>query len=144
MKRFALLSAVALLVASCAVTPEQAAEREAREAAFQAELDAGRGESVSRICFTRSIDSYRALDDDNLLLRSGVNEWHLLELAGSCRPDWAFNAIGVQTRGASSCLSRGDAIITEDNGLGGRCLISRIYEWDEDAADAYRESVAAE
>ena len=124
----------ALLAASLAAACSTTEERQEAAAAVEREIAARQGEEVNRICFARQIDSWRALDRRSILLRNGVRDWYKLDLIGSCEPDWAFNAIAVRSRpAASSCLSPGDQIITDDAAVSGTCSISRIYEWDEDA-----------
>lgn len=112
-------------------TAEDYAEREAR---LQAEIDARQGPEASQVCFTRSINGWRALGDDAVLVRARVDDWYKLDLAGTCDPEMAFNAIALETRPAgSSCVSRGDRISTPDAPVGGQCVITRIHEWDEEA-----------
>ena len=101
-------------------------------------VDPRLGEQVNRICFSRSISGWKSLkgEDNVVLLRSGVREWHRVELMGGCRESLFRSAlsIGIDSRPIGSCVSRGDAIIVEDTpGFTRRCVISRIYEWDEDA-----------
>lgn len=120
----------AALLAGCQ-TSEEYAEAESR---LEAEIAAKQGERVDRICFTRSVRGWRELGDDAVLLRRGVNDWYQVNLSGTCQPEWAFNAIAVRTRPAgSSCISRGDRIDTPDAPISGSCLITEIYEWNEDA-----------
>ncbi len=121
------------LVAGCAAVPS-AEEREARLAA---EIEARQGEQIDRICFSRSIDSWREFGDDDVLVREGVNDWYRLELSGTCDPGLALTTIGLRTSGGSSCLHRGDRVVTNTNGFPGRCFITAIYEWDEAAAFAW-------
>lgn len=111
-------------------TAEQYADRENR---LQAEIAARQGAEVNQICFTRSIDGWRELGDDALLVREGIDDWYKLDLAGVCAPDWAFNAIAIETRTGSSCLTRGDHVTIPNSPLDGRCTIMSIHEWDEEA-----------
>lgn len=96
--------------------------------------DPRQGEEVNQICFTRNINGWQALGSRSLLLNKGVNDWYKLDLIGTCRPDWAFNAIALRTTGGSSCLSKFDAIKTFDDPVSmGSCQIQHIYKWNKDA-----------
>jgi len=119
----------AVALAGC----QTAGDRTERQERLEAEIAARQGAEVDRICFARSVNGWRSLGRDALLLREGVSDWYKVDLAGTCDPEWAFNAIGLETRPAgSSCLSRGDHISTPDAPIGGRCVITAIHEWDED------------
>lgn len=98
------------------------------------------GEEVRSICFQSSINGWRALkgEDDVVLLNRGVNDWYRVELLGVCR--WtdfrSALAIGIESRPAGGCVTRGDVIIVEDGpGFNRRCTITKIYEWDDDAGE---------
>jgi hypothetical protein len=101
-------------------------------------VDLRLGEEVDRICFGRDINGWKTVDkeDDVLLLERGVNNWYRVELLGAC--DYyvlrrAFS-IGLDSRPAGGCVTRGDYIIVEDSpGFPRRCAITRMYEWDDDA-----------
>ncbi|MCG8440261.1 MAG: DUF6491 family protein [Caulobacterales bacterium] len=144
MKRLALVSAAAAIVAGCQ-TIAQAPEPDPELAAL---VEARQGEEVDRICFTRSINNWRALGRDSLLLEKGVNDWFKVDVSGTCDPKFAFEFIALSPRGGSSCLTRGDRIDTDASPPRGFCLISRMYRWDETAevpapAEAEAEVVAA-
>jgi hypothetical protein len=120
----------AVALAGC----QTAADRAGRQDRLEAEIAARQGAEVDRICFARSVNGWRPLGRDALLLRHSGDRWYKVDLAGTCDPEWAFNAIGIETRPAgSSCLSRGDHISTPDTPTDGRCVIIAIHEWDEDA-----------
>ncbi len=127
------LCALIVGLSGCATPEERAAQRAEAEAKEAAEIAVRQGERVNRICFNRSVNGWREFGRKSLLLRRGVNEWYKLDLAGTCDPEWAFNAIGVRTFPGSSCISRGDDIVTRDAGFTGTCKIMAIYEWDEEA-----------
>ena len=119
-----------LFLVACAGMPANEQER----AALEAEIAARQGTEVDRICFVRNIDGWRPLGDEALLLEKGVDDWYMVELTGTCEPEWAFDAIAIRTRpGAALCLTRGDSIATFDAPLEGTCFISHIYEWDDEA-----------
>lgn len=122
------IAGTAAMLAAC----QTAAERAVANEALASEIALRQGERVGQICFLNTIDGWRALGRNALLIREG-RDWYKLDLTGSCEPDWAFNAIAVRTRGASSCLSRGDRIDTLDTAVPGSCIITSIYEWDDDA-----------
>lgn len=120
----------AAVLAGCQTAEEYAAA----ESRLQSEIAAKQGQRVDRLCFTRSINGWRELGKKAVLIEKGVNDWYKLDLLGTCQPEWAFNAIALKTRPAgSSCLSRGDEIATFDQPIDGDCVITAIYEWDEDA-----------
>lgn len=121
---------VGLVLAACATTPERDAIAEA-QALRNAEISARRGEAVSRIC-PRSGDGWKALGDDILLLEAR-GEWYMAELSGTCDPDSAFASIVTRNRSGTSCLARGDDIFIGRPRSGGRCVITALYAWDEDA-----------
>lgn len=123
---------VAVVAALGACTTTQAADRQARLAA---EIKARQGEPVNQICFTRSIDGWKSLGRKSLLLSKGVNEWYKLDLSGTCDPQWAFNAIGIETHPTGAlCLSKGDEIKTFNNpGQHETCFITDIYKWNDKA-----------
>lgn len=120
--------------AACATSPEQEATREAERAQLEAEIASRQGDQVNRICPRSSIDGWKPLGDDGLLIEAGQNDWYQVELAGTCDPEQAFNAFATPGIPGSSCLRRGDNVFTGRPRSGGRCVITAIYEWDEDAA----------
>lgn len=96
------------------------------------------GKETNRICFQRSISGWKSVkgEDDVVLLERGLNHWYWVELAGGCRESMLRSAlsIGIDSRPAGGCVSRGDVIIVRDTpSFTRRCVITRIYEWDEDA-----------
>ncbi len=103
------------------------------------------GEKVDRICFAGSINGWRSLkgEDNAVLLQRSVNDWYKAELVGGCRENLFRSAlsIGIDSRPAGGCVTRGDVIIVEDTpGFTRRCTISAIYKWDEDAAEETEDS----
>lgn len=97
------------------------------------------GEEVDRICFGRNINGWREVkgEDDVVLLEKGVNNWYRVELLGACdeRVFRFAQKIAIDSRPGGGCVTRGDTIIVEDTpGFTRRCSITRMYEWDEDAA----------
>lgn len=102
-------------------------------------VDPRLGKEVNSICFQRNINGWRAVkgEDDVVLLERGVNNWYRVELNGGC-DERLFRfaiAIGIESRPGGGCVSRGDVIIVEDGpGFDRRCVVRRMYEWDEDAA----------
>lgn len=143
-RAFALLAAgSALAIASCTSTPDPDAPT--REDEVAAKIAARQGDRVDRICFTQSINSWSPLGDDAVILRRSVSDYYQLDLGGVCDVDWATFRIGIRSRG-SSCLRRGDKIQTFDGPFAGSCLITAIYEWDNDApiTDAARAAGEAE
>lgn len=99
------------------------------------------GEEVKSVCFAQTISGWRAIkgEDHAVLLEKGVNDWYRAELAGSCRESDFRSAItiGIESRPAGGCLTRGDAIIVKAPGdFMQRCIITRLAKWDDDAAPA--------
>ncbi|MBI1340934.1 hypothetical protein GC169_12105 [bacterium] len=98
-------------------------------------VDPRQGEEVRQICFTSMIRNWRELDDDSILVERGVKDVYKLELLGTCQPDDAFLSVGLVQRGGSSCLQRGDNVVT-DSRFDGSCVIRRIYKWNDEATPA--------
>jgi hypothetical protein len=97
------------------------------------------GEEVNSICFASTINGWRSIkgEDDAVLLERGVNDWYKVSLSGACdeRLFRSAIAIGLESRPGGGCVSRGDVIIVEDTpGFTRRCMITRMYKWDEEAA----------
>ncbi|MEX0644771.1 MAG: DUF6491 family protein [Parvularculaceae bacterium] len=96
------------------------------------------GKGVSRICFASTIDGWKAVKGENdvVLLRKGVRDWYRVELMGACRASDFRSAmtIGIESRPAGGCVTRGDVILVRGPGdFVNRCHISKMYEWNEDA-----------
>ncbi len=107
--------------------------------ADEPDIDPRIGEEVRSICFGRNINAWKALkgEDDVVLLKKSVRDWYRVELAGACdyRVLRSAMAIGIDSRPAGGCVSRGDVIIVSDSpGFDRRCVITKMYEWNEDAA----------
>lgn len=125
-------AAAALLGAAACQTEQSQAARAAADAETQALIAARQGAEVDRLCFTSNINGWNELSRSAILLERGVNDWYKVDLTGTCDPQWAFNAIGIVSRPAgSSCLTRGDRLVTDDQTVPGVCYVDRIYEWDE-------------
>lgn len=108
------------------------------------EVDPRLGEEVDRICFSRDIDGFRTIDDedDAVLLERGVNDWYRAALSGPCN----YNAlrfaqsVAIDDRPRGGCVTRGDALVFSDSAFGDfrfpnatRCIIVEIHRWDEKA-----------
>jgi len=97
-----------------------------------AKADVRIGEEVNQICFARSINGWETVDKRNnlIVLNQNVNDKYALGLAGICDPQWAMSRIGTVSRGNSSCLSRGDKIVTDNNmNRNASCTIMKINKW---------------
>lgn len=128
MKSYILAGAAVLMAAACqspAGTDSEMAD---------AEPDIRQGEEVSQICFSGQIRNWRENDRKSVIVEKTHNDEYKLDLIGTCDPTQAFTTVGLVTRGASSCLSRGDRLVTDEN-FGGSCSIRRIYKWNEDAGE---------
>lgn len=109
--------------------------------------DKRQGEEADQICFARTISSFRTIDkvDDAVLLERGVNDWYKVDLIGACdhRRLRFAQSVAIDQRPAGGCVSRGDQLIFSDSVFGEftfqnstRCVIGKIYRWDEKADDA--------
>ncbi len=119
------LGAVLLGAAAVAKSPEGAS------------ADPRMGDEVRNICFGQNINGWAAVkgEDDVVLLKRSVNDWYRVELAGACDYRLLRSAfsIGIDSRPAGGCVSRGDVIIVRDQpGFDRRCVITKIYQWDKD------------
>ena len=118
------------LLAACAST-DYAKQEDAQR---QAEIAARQGASVSQVCFTRNIDSWRALGRNAVLIRKGLRDWYKLDLVGTCEPEWAILAIGIRSPAGSSCISRGDRVDTfSREPVSTTCMITDIHIWNDKA-----------
>lgn len=124
--RSAMIVAAALAVVSC-----QSATPSAQSAALEQRIAASQGAEVSRICFTRNVESWTPLKRDALLVRTIGDDWFKVDLVGSCDADWAGSTIAVMARTeASSCLASGDSVQAQ-NLTFANCRVDSIYEWSE-------------
>ena len=135
MKKF--LPLIAACVSAAAISAAAAAPKKGEEAKAP---DPRLGEEVSNICFASTINGWRSVkgEDDVVLLEKGVNDWYRVELSGGCDEHLFRSAmtIGIDSRPGGGCVSRGDVIIVKDSpGFTRRCMITRMYKWDEKAAD---------
>jgi len=134
--RLILLALSATALAACAANP--ATPSKPKGVAQFAE-DARLGEETNKVCFTSTIDGFHDATDDTVVLSKG-NKDYLVEVFGNC-----FNldqAQQIAVDSTSSCLSKGDQLITSDSiaGFGNtsgfgvqRCTVKSIYEWDSKA-----------
>lgn len=114
----------ALLLMGCQTSPETPKK--------DVKPDIRIGEEVNQICFARSINGWETVDkrNDVIVLNKNVKDKYILSIAGICDPQWAMSRIGTVSRGNSSCLSRGDKIITDNNmNQNASCTIMKINEW---------------
>tara|TARA_R110002110_G_scaffold293685_1_gene507710 strand:- start:27 stop:476 length:450 start_codon:yes stop_codon:yes gene_type:complete len=97
------------------------------------------GEEVRNVCFTSTISGFHDATDDTVVISKGRQDY-LIEVYGNC-----FNLDQAQqlaVDSTTSCLGRGDHIITSDSiagfndktGFGvQRCTIKSIHEWNPKA-----------
>ena len=82
-----------------------------------------------RQCFNaNSVNSFTPVDDEHVILRTGVRDHYELTLLGTCRDiDWTWK-LGVRTRGGGSFICSGlDAdIIVPDRNFPQRCPVKSI------------------
>lgn len=127
-KTMAILGATAAAITGCASAGDS------KKQAVVA--DHRLGEEVNSICFGRSINGWRHVDEDGaVLLEKGVNDWYYVKVSKSCRArDFNFaQTIGIESSPAGGCVTRGDVILVDNGAYVDRCFIRDIYEWDEDA-----------
>ena len=70
--------AVTAMVAACTSAPDE----QAADADWM--TDARLGEQVDRICFSSSIDNFRAPSRDTVIVEKGVNDEYLIQTFGNC------------------------------------------------------------
>lgn len=122
---------LAALLAGCASTSDN-------EVKIPLDSDPRIGETVSRVCFSRSIDSWSTVDNDPkaVILKMSNRESYKLKLSGVCDPEWAMSTLAVITRPGAGCLSRGDKVKTDadiSRGFGSACIIRSINKWNPEA-----------
>lgn len=99
----------------------------------QTEPDPRQGAEVRQICFSSQINGWRENGRNSVIVEKRHNEEYMLELSGGCEPQDAFLSIGLKSRlGAGDCLRAGNSLVTNSH-FDGRCTITHIYEWHEDA-----------
>lgn len=126
--------AAALTSAAFADPQKEGPQKDAQKPA-----DPALGEEVDSICFASTINGWRSVkgEDDAVLLEKGVNDWYKVKLSGGCNESLFRSAltIGIDSRPGGGCVSRGDVIVVKDSpGFTRRCMITRMYKWDEKAA----------
>lgn len=137
--RFALPVAVAIAAFGVAGT---ALSRE--EADDDTKSDPRLGEEVDRICFSRDIDGFRTIDDedDAVLLERGVNDWYKATLSGPCNYSTLrfAQSVAIDDRPRGGCVTRGDALVFSDSAFGDfsfpratRCIIVEMHRWNPKA-----------
>lgn len=124
-----------LIAATAAALLAFAGSSAAAEAGAEARADPRLGPEIDRICFQRNINGWRELKgvDNVVLLETGVNDWHRVELAGACRASlFRFaQTIGIESRPGGGCVTRGDVILVgQTGGFVHRCIITKINKWD--------------
>jgi hypothetical protein len=115
-----------MLLTACASTSEK------EEAPVSVENDPRIGKQVQQACFVNTIDSWSSVDnDDNALIVSFRNKKrYKLNLIGTCDPELADFRIAIIGKTGSSCVQRGDKLLTDGNTMAGMsCTIMRMYEW---------------
>jgi hypothetical protein len=138
--RLILLALSAAALAACAANPATPAKA---KGLAQFAGDARLGEETNKVCFASTIDGFHDATDDTVVLSKGTKDY-LVEVYGNC-----FNLDQAQQLAVdapTSCLSKGDHLITSDSisgfddrsGFGvQRCMVKSIHNWDSKAkADA--------
>lgn len=124
---------LALLLAGCASSPGDRAQRERARADYLYQTLTGmglvRGESVDRVPSFR-ISGWDDIDDRTLVLTAGVRDRYLVELMATCPGLSTRTGIGLSSSTGSLTVS--DSILVL--GIGGspqRCPIRAIWELEE-------------
>jgi hypothetical protein len=127
MKYFIAVCAAALLAVACQSDGKTADKTPKKP-------DPRQGAEVSQVCFNSQIRNWRANDSHSVIIEKDFRTEYKLDLGGTCNPDDAFLSIGLISRGASSCLSHMDKLVTDSRlPAGGTCYIDHIHEWHKDA-----------
>lgn len=133
------------LLSACATVANGGDDDRVRGAEKFAE-DPRLGERVDRMCFTSTIDGFSQPDEDTVVLRASASRHYLVETSACFNLERALS-IGLDSR--TSCASRGDRLIVSDSAFPSRsntgtsvdsCLITAIYEWDDDADEEAEET----
>lgn len=136
------LTGLAAGISACTSTPDS--EDDKPLTLEEALADPRVGDKTDRLCFSRSINGFREWDGpDGVILTKGASDDYLVTVTGSCLTIDRAQAIGVDERFGGGCLTRGDYLVVSDTPFArrssdpfsiDRCLITGIYEWDEDKA----------
>ena len=135
MKQILLAIVVTILVSACVTSGNDVSEPK--------KVDPRQGEEVNQICFNRNMDGWSPLEGNNkaILVTDRRRDEYKLDLIGTCDPQWAMMRIATISRGNSSCLSRGDKIVTDaDMNMQDSCTIRRIYKWHPDKLELKKPS----
>ncbi len=126
---------IAATLSACASTGEETPRNFA-----EYEGDPRLGQAVSSACYGFEIDSFRETTRDSVIIEGRGRSEYLLTTR-ACFDLQDALALGVDGRGG--CLTRGDKLVVSNTilpalGQNSRdiesCLITGIYEWNEDAA----------
>lgn len=123
-KSFLSLLAILFILSGCSSSSSESVEEKP--------VDPRQGKEVSQVCYASSLDRWSTLDNERkaLLIYPRSDKAYKLTLSGTCDPQWAFTRIATVQRMGSSCLSRGDKVVTDINGgMVDSCIITRIHEW---------------
>lgn len=132
------------LAAAAAVISAAGPALSAGKSTVESQVDPRLGEEVDRICFSRDIDGFRTLDDedDAVLLERGVNDWYRASLSGPCNYNLLrfAQSVAIDEQPRGGCVMRGDALIFSDSAFGDfsipratRCVIVEIHRWNPKA-----------
>lgn len=129
------------ILTACATAANENGEAPEPRGAERFADDPRLGEEVSRMCFASSIDSFSSNTDDTVVLEMSPNKSFLVDVGRGCLTLDSAQSIAVDS--SSGCVTRGDHLIVSDSAFGlshssgigpSRCLIRKMYEWNEDAA----------
>lgn len=131
--------ALALILPAIALAACETTGTTGNAAASEKEEDPRIGDRVDRMCFTGSISGFSNNRKNSVVLRAGASREYYVETTACFAMDDAM-AIGIDPR-AGSCLTRGDRLVVSDSMFARdrdnlntqRCLITAIYEWNDDA-----------
>jgi len=138
MQKYLFLPAI-LIIAGCSSVSENA-DKPRGIAAFDG--DPRLGAQVDKICFSRSIDGFTDAKRDTIVLHRSHNDRYIVEVNGICPSLRHAQTVGLDSY--SSCVRENDYLIVSESAFTlndsmshgpDRCLIDKIYRWDEKAKD---------
>ncbi|WP_068544749.1 DUF6491 family protein [Thalassotalea crassostreae] len=110
-------------------------------------VDIRQGEEVNQICFTRELDNWDTIEDDNkaLIVKDRNDVEYKLDLVGTCDLRNATFAIGTVAKGPRNCLGKGDKVITDiDTAIPANCTVMAIYLWHPEKLEVLTENATTE
>ncbi len=127
--RLSLIPLLSLALAGCMTTAAPSDTPQAGVAKYKRDMRLG--ESVSNICFAGQIGAFRLFGQDTVIVKSGLGDEFILDVAPGCSPLDIANSVAMET--GKSCLAAQDNIIVaESSGVSENCTVLSIYRWNEE------------